>query len=105
MERSHTGINVHDVKSVEVVARDIQTFWTIQFTSRDRADGQFTVDLYVHSFDADEMEKLASSLAAGAKSIRELAKTKAPCKHPDLNITEVATCADCNETVDIFGED
>jgi hypothetical protein len=105
MKRSHTGISVHDTKAVEVKARDIGYFWTIQLASTDEADGIFTVDLYVNRFDADQMERVAASLSAGAKSVRELAKTKAPCAHRNLNITEVTTCADCNEKVKLFRED
>ena len=104
-KRGHIGMNVHNTKTLDVLARDIDTFWTLQITSRDHDENIFAVDLYVSEFDADQMQAYADALREGADRVEKLAERKCACVHADLIITEVATCEKCDEKFDIFDKE
>lgn len=88
MQNGHTSTNVHHTKSIRVLARDIDSFWTINVHVIDETGNQFAMDYYVNTFDVEVMLNHAASLEEGAKSIRELAAKKAV----------VAQCEECDGT-------
>ena len=105
------SMNVHRTKSIEVQARDIGSFWTLQFVAKDRDEGSFTVDVYAGDgygalrFDREEMQSFADALREGAASVEALIEKKCGCEHKDLEMTEVAKCIKCGDKFDIFDKE
>jgi hypothetical protein len=81
MGGGNIGMNMHNLETISVEARDITTFWTIRLDVKDKYGNIFAVDLYVDNFDEETMKRHATALQQGADKIRELFKAKrTPCK-------------------------
>jgi hypothetical protein len=107
------GMDVHRSRELNVVARDIDSFWTLQVESIDEHGNRFSVDLYATSekdetsgkskaFDRVLMQNWADALRLGADRVEDLMIRKCDCEHTDLTMSTVATCDKCGDKFDIF---